>query len=256
MGFFYEQPTFSASAKTLFLPQMGQKKLQRFAEIESFPNVLIYPEGMQGKWNEFFKNNHPVTLELACGKGDYTLGMARMFKDQNFIGVDLKGNRIWRGARTALDESLANAAFLRTQIDKLSNYFAPGEVKDIWITFPDPFLRNSKSKKRLTHPRFLQQFQPLLAPGATINLKTDSPELYAFTQEVISAAGCALIEDIPDVYALPEVPPLLQIQTYYEGMHLADGRTIRYLKFQLPAAPLNWQSIKLPSNEATVGGED
>ncbi|MBC9933722.1 tRNA (guanosine(46)-N7)-methyltransferase TrmB [Chitinophaga qingshengii] len=235
---------------------MGQKKLQRFAEIETFPNVLIYPEGMQGKWHEYFKNNHPVTLELACGKGDYTLGMGRLFKEQNFIGVDLKGNRIWRGAKTALDESLDNVAFLRTQIEKLDNYFAPGEIKDIWITFPDPFLRKSKARKRLTHPRFLQLYQPLLAPGATINLKTDSPELYAFTQEVIAAAGLILLEDIPDVYALPEVPPLLKIQTYYEGMHLADGRTIRYLKFQLPATPLNWRSIKLPSDEATVGGED
>ena len=109
MGFFYEQPTFSASAKTLFLPQMGQKKLQRFAEIETFPNVLIYPEGMPGKWHEFFKNNNPVTLELACGKGDYTLGLARMYPDQNFIGVDLKGNRIWRGAKTAIEEPLPNA---------------------------------------------------------------------------------------------------------------------------------------------------
>ncbi len=240
----------------VFLRPMGQKKLQRFAEIETFPNVLIYPEGMQGKWNEYFKNNHPVTLELACGKGDYTLGMGRLFKDQNFIGVDLKGNRIWRGAKTALDESLNNVAFLRTQIEKLDNYFAPGEIRDIWITFPDPFLRKSKSKKRLTHPRFLQLYQPLLATGATINLKTDSPELYAFTQEVIAAAGLTLIEDIPDVYALPEVPALLKIQTYYEGMHLADGRTIRYLKFRLPDTPLNWRTIKLPSDEATVGGED
>ncbi|HVI44547.1 MAG TPA: tRNA (guanosine(46)-N7)-methyltransferase TrmB [Chitinophaga sp.] len=235
---------------------MGQKKLQRFAEIETFPNVLIYPEGMQGNWHQFFKNNLPITLELACGKGDYTLGLGRLVKDENFIGVDLKGNRIWKGAKTALHESLTNVAFLRTQIEKLADYFAPGELKDIWITFPDPFLRQSKAKKRLTHPRFLQVYQPLLAPGATINLKTDSPELYAFTQEVITAAGCTLLENIPDVYALPEVPPLLKIQTFYEGMHLADGRIIRYLKFRLPAEPLDWRSIKLPSDEATAGGED
>lgn len=235
---------------------MGQKKLQRFAEIETFPNVLIYPEGMPGQWHRFFKNNHPLTLELACGKGDYTLGLARRFPQRNFLGVDLKGNRIWKGAKTALQEPLPNAAFLRTQIDKLANYFAPGEIAEIWITFPDPFLRGSKAKKRLTHPKFLQLYQPLLAPGGAINLKTDSPELYAFTKEVIAAAGCTLLEDIPDVYALPEVPPLLQIQTFYEGMHLAGGRTIRFLKFTLPAAPLDWRSIKLPSDATAVTGGD
>lgn len=233
---------------------MGQKKLQRFAEIETFPNVLIYPEGMPGKWNEFFKNDHPVTLELACGKGDYTLGLARMYPDQNFIGVDLKGNRIWRGAKTAMEEPLPNAAFLRTQIDKLNNYFAEGEIKDIWITFPDPFLRQSKAKKRLTHPKFLQLYQPLLAPGATINLKTDSLELYTFTKAVIAATGCKTLTDIDNVYALPDIPPVLKIQTYYEGMHLEDGRTIRYLQFQLPSAPLDWRSIKLPSDEEALSG--
>lgn len=235
---------------------MGQKKLQRFAEIETFPNVLIYPEGMPGKWHTFFKNDNPLTLELACGKGDYTLGLARRFPDRNFLGVDLKGNRIWRGAKTALQEPLPNAGFLRTQIDKLPNYFAPGEIAEIWITFPDPFLRNSKSKKRLAHPKFLQLYQPLLAPGGTINLKTDSAELYAFTQEVIAASGCTLAEDIPDVYALPVIPPLLQIQTFYEGMHLEDGRTIRYLKFTLPPAPLDWRTIKLPSDAAAVDRGD
>lgn len=235
---------------------MGHKKLIRFAEIETFPNVLIYPENMPGQWPAFFKNNHPLTLELACGKGDYTVGLARKYPERNFLGVDLKGNRIWRGAKTALDESINNAAFLRTQIDKLNNYFADGEIAEIWITFPDPFLRNSKAKKRLTHPKFLQLYQPLLAPGGTINLKTDSAELYEFTKEVIEASGCTLIENIPDVYALTDIPPLLQIKTYYEGMHLEDGRTIRFLKFALPAKPLDWRTIKLPSDEATIGGGD
>lgn len=235
---------------------MGHKKLIRFAEIETFPNVLIYPENMPGQWPAFFKNNHPLTLELACGKGDYTVGLARKYPERNFLGVDLKGNRIWRGAKTALDESINNAAFLRTQIDKLNNYFAEGEIAEIWITFPDPFLRNSKAKKRLTHPKFLQLYQPLLAPGGTINLKTDSAELYEFTKEVIEASGCTLIENIPDVYALTDIPPLLQIKTYYEGMHLEDGRTIRFLKFALPAKPLDWRTIKLPSDEATIGGGD
>ncbi|TWI91984.1 tRNA (guanosine(46)-N7)-methyltransferase TrmB [Chitinophaga japonensis] len=233
---------------------MGQKKLQRFAEIETFPNVLIYPEGMQGRWRAFFKNTHPLTLELACGKGDYTLALARHFPERNFLGVDLKGNRIWRGAKTALEEPLPNAAFLRTQIEQLGQYFAPGEISEIWITFPDPFLRKSKSKKRLTHPRFLQVYQPLLAPGATINLKTDSEELYAFTQEVTAVCGCKVLEDIPDVYALPEVPPLLQIKTHYERMHLSNGRTIRFIRFTLPEAPIDWRQIKLPSDAATTEG--
>lgn len=155
-----------------------------------------------------------------------------------------------------MEEPLPNAGFLRTQIDKLANYFAPGEIAEIWITFPDPFLRNSKQKKRLTHPKFLQLYQPLLAKDGTINLKTDSPELYIFTKEVIEAAGCILIEDIPDIYAMTEVPPLLQIRTYYEGMHLEDGRTIRYLKFRLPEAPLDWREIKLPSHAEATEGDD
>ncbi len=233
---------------------MGQKKLQRFAEIETFPNVLIYPEGMPGQWKSFFKNDQPLTLELACGKGDYTLALARRFPERNFLGVDLKGNRIWRGAKTAIEEPLPNVAFLRTQIDKLDRYFAPGEIAEIWITFPDPFLRKSKSKKRLTHPKFLQLYQPLLAPGAAINLKTDSPELYEFTREVTVASNCKVLEDIPDVYALTEVPPLLQIKTFYEGMHLEDGRTIRFIKFTLPEAPIDWRQIKLPSDASTIEG--
>lgn len=208
---------------------------------------------MKGQWAAFFRNDHPLTLELACGKGDYTLALARRFPGRNFLGVDLKGNRIWRGAKTALEEPLPNVAFLRTQIDKLDQYFAPGEIAELWITFPDPFLRKSKSKKRLTHPRFLQLYQPLLAPGASINLKTDSPELYEFTREVTAACNCTLLEDIPDVYALPEVPPLLQIKTFYEGMHLSNGRTIRFLKFTLPDAPINWRQIKLPSDEPAEG---
>ncbi|WP_341842436.1 tRNA (guanosine(46)-N7)-methyltransferase TrmB [Chitinophaga caseinilytica] len=234
---------------------MGHKKLQRFAEIETFPNVLIYPKDMPGKWNSHFGNSHPLTLELACGKGDYTLGLARKYPEENFMGVDLKGNRIWKGAKTAIDQNIANVAFLRTQIEQITDYFAPGEVKDIWITFPDPFLRQSKSKKRLTHPRFLALYQQLLGDGGTVNLKTDSTELYTFTKMVIARMGCRLITDVPDVYALSPVPELLQIQTYYEGMHLADGRTIRFLKFALPAAPIDWKAANLATDEEAAAGK-
>ena len=138
------------------MPAMGQKKLQRFAELETFSNVLQFPQGMPGQWEQHFGNSHPITLELACGKGEYALGLARLYPGRNFIGVDLKGNRIWVGARQAIREGLTNVAFLRTQIDLIHQYFAPAEVSEIWITFPDPQLRLSKAKKRLTHPKFLR----------------------------------------------------------------------------------------------------
>ena len=156
---------------------MGQKKLIRFEELKGFRNVLQFPEGMKGNWNRFFENDHPISLELACGKGEYAVGLGRMHPDQNFIGVDLKGNRLWVGARKALAENLKNVAFLRTQIDQLTEYFQPGEVSAVWITFPDPQLRMSKAKKRLTHPKFLRVYQQCLIPGGSIHLKTDSPDL-------------------------------------------------------------------------------
>lgn len=212
---------------------MGHKKLIRFEEIKTFPNVLIFPEGMKSRWRDHFQNPHPITLELACGKGEYTLALARLFPERNFVGVDIKGNRIWKGAKTALEEKLPNVAFLRVQIDHIDTYFSTGAISDIWITFPDPFLRKSKAKKRLTHPRFLQLYQKILRPGGHIHLKTDSPELYAFTREVIRDNSCLLHRDVADVYAAgPDT--LLGIKTFYERMHLQEGRTIRYLEFSLP----------------------
>lgn len=215
--------------------QMGQKKLQRFEEITRFPNVLIYPKNISGKWADHFGNNNPVTLELACGKGEYTLGLAKLFPQRNFIGVDIKGNRIWKGAKTALDEKSANVAFLRTQIDKLDQYFAPNEVQEIWITFPDPFLRASKTKKRLTHSRFLHIYRRIIIPDGKINLKTDSPELYNFTKEMIAENHCLLLEDMPDMYA-QDVNEVLNIRTFYEKQHLDAGKIIHYLQFILPSA--------------------
>ena len=135
---------------------MGQKKLQRFAEIRTFANVLEYPQQMQGKWASFFKNTNPITLELACGKGEYAVGLGRLYPERNFLGIDLKGNRIWVGAKKALDENLNNVGFIRSHIDKITQYFNKGEVSEIWITFPDPQLRTSRAKKRLTHPYFLR----------------------------------------------------------------------------------------------------
>lgn len=213
---------------------MGQKKLIRFEEIKGFSNVLQFPENMQGKWGAFFGNNHPITLELACGKGEYAVGLGQLYADRNFIGVDLKGNRIWVGARKALQLELKNVAFLRTQIDQVDKYFAPAEVESIWITFPDPQLRMSKAKKRLTHPKFLRLYQQFLIPGGEIHLKTDSPDLYRFTRMVIDMYGCLLHEDIDHVRGLAEIPAELAITTHYESLDIAGSNRIHYLRFTLP----------------------
>jgi tRNA (guanine-N7-)-methyltransferase len=212
---------------------MGQKKLKRFAEIENFSNVLQYPIGMQGKWSEFFSNLNPITLELACGKGEYALGLGRLYPNRNFLGIDLKGNRIWAGAKRALAEQLKNVAFIRTHIDKLGDYFTPGEVQEIWLTFPDPQLRMSRAKKRLTHPKFLRLYQQILQPGGRIHLKTDSPDLYAFTKFVIDMYNLELHEDIDDVHSGSTVSDELSITTHYEALDIAQSNRIHYLCFSL-----------------------
>lgn len=217
---------------------MGQKKLKRFAELLDFPNVLQYPENMAGTWKNIFKNDNPITLELACGKGEYALGLARMYPQRNFIGIDVKGNRLWVGAKTAIRENLSNVCFMRTQIDRIAEYFEPGEVESIWLTFPDPQLRTSKNSKRLTHPKFLGFYQRFLKPGGIIHLKTDSPSLYRFTKWVINLHQLELIEDIDNVYALPEMPPELAIKTHYESLDIAKSNTVHYLQFKLPSTPL------------------
>lgn len=220
---------------------MGQKKLVRFEEIKTFPNVLQFPPGIKGKWSSHFQNENSITLELACGKGEYAVGLARLYPDRNFIGVDLKGNRIWVGAKKALQQNLSNVAFLRTQIDQITEYFAAGEVESIWITFPDPQLRTSKAKKRLTHPKFLRLYQQILVPGGYIHLKTDSPDLYLFTKEVIDMYGCVLETDESDVFAKADVSDDLKIKTHYESLDIAGSNRIHYLRFSLPA--------KLPGKE-------
>ncbi|MBK7098392.1 MAG: tRNA (guanosine(46)-N7)-methyltransferase TrmB [Sphingobacteriales bacterium] len=213
---------------------MGQKKLIRFAELSCFSNVLQLPENMAGNWTHHFKNENPLTLELACGKGEYTLGLARLYPQRNFIGIDIKGNRIWVGAKKAIQENLNRVAFLRTQIEQLHEYFAPNEVNEIWITFPDPQLRFSKAKKRLTHPRFLRLYQQILKPSGKIHLKTDSPDLYRFTKEVLSMYQCNIIADIDDVYGQTVVSQELSIKTHYEALDIAQSSRIHYLCFTLP----------------------
>jgi len=213
---------------------MAQKKLKRFGEIKTFSNVLEYPENIKGKWDEFFKNDNEIVLELACGKGEYATGLAQLYPHKNFIGVDIKGNRLWVGAKFALENKLNNVAFLRTQIDKLTNYFAPDEVSEIWITFPDPQLRISKAKKRLTHPKFLRLYHQILTPGAKIHLKTDSPDLYEFTKLVIRLYDLQLIADIGDVYKMEKLTEELAIKTHYEKLDIAKSNCIFYVSFSLP----------------------
>ncbi|RYY47745.1 MAG: tRNA (guanosine(46)-N7)-methyltransferase TrmB [Chitinophagaceae bacterium] len=212
---------------------MAQKKLLRFAQIKEMENVLEYPKDVAGKWHSFFKNQHPVTLELACGRGEYTVGLARMHPRQNYIGVDVKGNRMYIGAKTALQENLQNAAFLRTQIEMIAEYFSTNEVEEIWITFPDPQLRISKAKRRLTHPRFLRLYQQFLKPGGSIHLKTDSPVLHRFTNTVINMYGLHLEEESADVHAQQHMPEL-DIKTHYESLDIAKSKKIHYLRFSLP----------------------
>lgn len=213
---------------------MGQKKLLRFAELNTLPNVLQYPKDMPGQWNAFFKNKNPITLELACGKGEYAVGLGKLFQQRNFIGIDLKGNRIWVGAKKALQNNLSNVAFLRTEIDQLTEYFTKNEVSELWITFPDPQLRRSKAKKRLTHPKFLRLYQQILIPGGLIHLKTDSPDLYHFTKLVIELYGCIVKKDSDNIYFKEPVAEELKIKTHYESLDIAGSKRIHYLCFSLP----------------------
>ena len=213
---------------------MAQKKLIRFKEIKTFSNVLEYPENMGGKWKDFFKNENPVILELACGKGEYTVGLAELYPGKNFIGVDIKGNRLWAGAKIALNKNITNAAFLRTQIDKIDQYFKNGEVDEIWITFPDPYLRTSKARKRLTHPKFLRLYKRFLKPNGLIHLKTDSPDLYKFTKTVIDLYDLKIIADLNDLYKNETISEELKIKTHYESLDIAKSHTVFYLCFALP----------------------
>jgi len=213
---------------------VGKDKLRRFAEVSTFSNVVQLDAGLpyKGKWAaDFFKNNNPVVLELACGKGEYTVNLARLFPKKNFIGIDYKGNRIWRGAKDALEDNVTNAGFLRIQIETLLDYFAPGEIDEIWITFPDPQPQLSREKKRLTSTRFLDKYKGLLKPGGTVNLKTDNDGLHAYTAGKIGEHGLNLHVKTEDLYHSGFTDEVLSIKTYYEKKYLKDNKNINYLKF-------------------------
>lgn len=201
--------------------------------------MLEYPENMAGCWASHFENNHPIILELACGKGEYTTGLAELQPENNYIGVDIKGNRIWVGAKRALENKLYNAAFLRTQIHQINSYFVKNEVKEIWITFPDPQMRSSRANRRLTHPRYLRLYHQFLEADGKIHLKTDSPDLYHFTKTVIELYGLHLIEEIKNIHEQMNISEALRINTHYENLDIAKSNSIFYLCFSLPEKIIN-----------------
>ena len=213
---------------------MGKDKLRKFAEIETFANVYELDAGksLKGKWSKMhFKNDAPLVLELACGKGEYTVNLAQLFPAKNFIGIDYKGNRIWRGAKTAIEEGINNVAFLRIQIEQILDYFDADEVSEIWITFPDPQPQISREKKRLTAPRFLEKYKVILQEAAPISLKTDNDDFYAFTLETIEQRGVKLHVRTEDLYRSDLVDEVLAIKTYYEKKYLAHDKNINYVRF-------------------------
>ncbi len=228
---------------------MGQKKQKRFEALASFPNVLQYLENVKGRWSEIFGNDHPIIVELAAGKAEYTTERAAKEKDKNFIAIDVKGNRLYIGAKKSLEAGTENARYLRIDIDKIEDYFASGEIDEVWIIFPDPFLKEKRAKNRLTHPKFLSKYQNILEPETVIHLKTDSRELYDFTLETIQEYGCKLQENVYDIYSDGEAEYPLCIKTYYEKMHLADQRTISHVSFCLPEEKLYYVKTQKVQNE-------
>ncbi|MCI6500105.1 MAG: tRNA (guanosine(46)-N7)-methyltransferase TrmB, partial [Prevotella sp.] len=224
---------------------MGKGKLQKFAEMETFSNVFQYPFSaienvpfdMKGRWREmFFHNDNPIVLELGCGKGEYAVGLARMFPNVNFIGVDIKGARMWTGAKQALQEQLPNVAFLRTNIEIIDRFFGEDEVQEIWLTFSDPQMKNAR--KRLTSTYFLQRYRHFLNDKGLVHLKTDSNFLFTYTREMALHNGLTpevCTEDLYNDSQLDEATMnILNIRTYYESMWLERGLNIRYMKFRLP----------------------
>ncbi len=218
---------------------MGRKKLWRLEELKTFDNLIQLtdqPEQedfrLRGAWaKDHFKNGNPITLELACGKGDYTVALAEKHSDRNFIGIDMKGPRLWSGCVAAQERGLTNVAFLRIEILNLAHYFAEKEIDEIWITFPDPFLKNGSSNKRLTATRYLTAYKQVIKEGTLIHLKTDSTPLFDFSLRSLRKNGCIIEKKIDDVHGNEEQHEDLYIKTNYEKKHLADNRTIKYVRF-------------------------
>lgn len=222
---------------------MGKNKLKKFAEMKGFGCVLEYPFAaleaaggfpLRGRWRQdYFHNDHPIVLELGCGKGEYTVGLAQVAPEKNYIGIDIKGARIWRGAKTATEQGMTNVAFIRTGIELLASFFAPGEVDEIWITFPDPQMQ--KTRKRLVSARFLELYRQVLRPDGLVHLKTDSPFLYTFADRLVSANSLPIEFNSANLYASGRDDAATRIQTFYEKQWLARGKSIRLISFRLPA---------------------
>lgn len=221
---------------------MGKNKLKRFTENDTFPN-LIQPKfnevfrtehSIKGQWNKtYFQNDKPIVLELGCGKGEYTVGLAKMFPDKNFIGVDIKGARLWRGAKTAFEQEMKNVAFVRTRIENITSFFGPNEVSEIWITFPDPQLKRINSLKRLTSSVFLSLYKTLLKPQGIIHLKTDSLPLHQYTRHLVELNELKVYSSTENLYGAVGDDPILGIKTFYEQQYLDKGLPITYISFEL-----------------------
>lgn len=221
---------------------MGKNKLKKFAEMREFACVLQYPREElikngfphRGLWNaDFFKREAPIVVELGCGKGEYTVGLAKSDSERNYIGVDIKGARMWRGAKTVEEEEIANAAFLRAEIENIDKFFVPGEVEELWITFPDPQMQ--KTRKRLTSTRFLNLYRRMLGDNGIVNLKTDSPFLYEYTRRLVELNGFEVLMNTDDLYGSGNADPVSSIKTFYEQQWLSRGKKIKLLSFRLPA---------------------
>ena len=240
---------------------MGKGKLEKFAEMETFKNVFQYPFSvlenvpfdMKGHWcDDYFKNKHPIVLELGCGKGEYTVGLARLFPDVNFIGVDIKGARMWTGAKQALAEGLDNVAFLRTNIEMIDRFFATDEVREIWLTFSDPQMKNAR--KRLSSTYFMNRYRRFLVDGGVVHLKTDSNFLFTYTSLMVEKNQLPLLQKTADLYHTAEVDEatrrILSIQTYYESMWMERGLNIKYIKFRLPReGQLEEPDVEIPLDD-------
>jgi tRNA (guanine-N7-)-methyltransferase len=218
-------------------------KLEKFADLETFPNCFKFffeqienGFALKGKWHSGqFKNENPIVLELGCGKGEYSIGLAKKHPERNFIGVDIKGNRIWSGAKEALDAKLANVAFIRTRIDFIDHCFEENEVSEIWITFPDPQPQKTRARQRLTHPIFLDRYKKFIRKGGIIHLKTDSTSLYEYTMEVLKENKYKIHWHTNDLYknCPPDRKELIEIKTHYEKLFTAKGEDIKYISFSI-----------------------